>query len=236
MKKALAVLILLAGLAPLPALAQSSIVSQIAGDKAATRKLYFSLKFGLNFSYLTGAPAGTERTGGFNVGLSATIRLSDRLSLVPEITPFSSKGLATIPFEPTGDPALDAAFADPAASELALRYADIPVLVTYRLGRFNLGAGPCVSFLSSATERFKAEPGTDEVLRYSRDVFDRYKRIDLGLACEASWTITRPRGGTGLVLHVRYLAGLMDIRRTGSAGGALRNSVIQVYLSFPFVR
>lgn len=236
MKKALAVLALLAGLVRLPALAQSSIVSQIAGGKAASEKLYFSLKFGLNFSYLEGAPAGTEHTGGFNIGLSATIRLNDRLSLVPEVTPFSSKGLATIPFEPTGDPALDAAFADPAASELALRYADVPVLVKYRLGRAHLGAGPCLSFLSSASERFKAEPGTGEVLRYSRDVSERYRKTDLGLAFEASWTITRPRGGTGLVFHVRYLAGLTDVRRDRSAGQPLRNSVIQAYLSFPFIR
>lgn len=236
MKKALAALVLVAGLVPHPVLAQSSIVSQIAGDKAATEKLYFSLKVGLNVANLTGAEAGTERTGGVNVGLSATIRLTSRLSLTPEITPFSRKGLSTIPFGTTGDPALDAAFADPSSSALALQYMDVPVLVKYRLGRFHAGAGPYVSFLSSATERFTAEPGTGEVLRYRRDVADRYKKTDLGLALEASWTITTPRGGTGLVFHVRYLAGLTDVLRDGSAGGPLRNSVIQAYLSFPFIR
>lgn len=242
MKKALAVLALIVGLAPLPARAQSSIVSQIAGNKAATEKLYFSLKFGLNVSTLTGAEAGTEHTGGFNIGLSATVRLSDRLSVTPEITPFSRKGLSTIPFLTTGDPALDAAFADPASSALALEYLDIPVLVKYRWGRLHVGAGPYVGFLSSATERFKAEPGTGEELRYRRDVSYLFKKTDFGLAVEASWTITKPRGGTGLVFHVRYQGGLTNVLREYSGPllflppGPLRNSVIQAYLSFPFIR
>jgi hypothetical protein len=242
MKKTLAWLVVLAGLVPLPALAQSSIVSQIAGDAAATEKLYFSLKLGLNVSYLAGAEAGTERAGGFNIGLSATVRLTDRLSLGPEVTPFSRKGVSTIPFMPTGDPVLDAAFADPAGSGLVLQYTDVPVLVRYRLGRFHLGAGPCVSFLSSATERFRADLDDGRELRYKRDVSDRFKKTDLGLAFEASWTITRPRGGTGLVFHVRYMAGLADIRRpyTGPLDvlvpGSGRNSVLQAYLSFPFIK
>lgn len=242
MKRAFAVLVLLAVLVPLPAAAQSSLVSQMAGDAAATEKLYFSLKAGLNVSYQTGAEAGTERTGGFNVGLTATIRLTDRLSLVPEVTPFSRKGLSGIPFNWTGDPAIDKVFADPAASALALQYTDLPVLVKYRLGRFHLGAGPVISFLSSANERFKAVLDDGRVLSYKRDVSDRFRTTDLGLAFEASWTITKPRRGTGLVFHVRYLAGLANVRRESEGpldvlpAGPARNAVIQAYVSFPFIR
>ena len=219
MKRTVAALALFIGLVPAPAVSQSSIISQVAGPKVASEKLYFSLKFGLNFAYLTGAEAGAERTGGFNVGLSATIRLTDRLSLVPEITPFSRKGIATIPFISTGDQALDPYFADLKSSELALSYTDIPVLVTYRLGgRIHLGAGPYVGFLSSAAERFQAElqlegdPRATE-LSFKREVTDRYKTTDFGLVVEASWTITKPRRGMGLIFHVRYQGGLTDILR-----------------------
>ena len=132
MKRTVVALAVLIGLAPLAARAQSSIISQIAGDKAATEDLYFSLKFGLNVSHLRG-PAEAARTGGFNIGISAAIQLTPRLSLVPEITPFSRKGAEKIPFTPTGDPELDARFADPTRSALALSYVDIPVLVKYRL-------------------------------------------------------------------------------------------------------
>ena len=234
MKKTIAALALVLGLFPAPAVSQSSIISQIAGDKVATEKLYFSLKFGLNVADLAGT-ADTGRTGGFNVGISATIRLTDRLSLVPEITPFSRKGVSNIPFGTSGDPALDASFADPAAAELALEYIDIPVLVNYRLGRIHLGAGPFVSLLGDATEKFRADLATGEALRFTREVTDRYKKTDCGLVLEASWTITRPRRGMGLVFHFRYQQGLTGVLRTASPSGPARNSVFQAYLSFPFV-
>jgi hypothetical protein len=216
------------------ALAQSSIVSQIAGDKVATENLYFSLHFGMNVATLTGTE-DTDRTGGFNVGLSATIKLAERLSLAPEITPFSRKGITKIPFDMTVDPALDPYFGEPADSALALKYVDIPVLVKYRLGRFHVGAGPFVSILGSATERFRADLETGEELRLKRDVTEQYRKIDYGLAVEASWTITKPRRGMGLVFHVRYQGGLADVLKDPAASAPVRNSVLQVYLSFPFV-
>lgn len=217
-----------------PALAQSSLVAQIAGDRAATDRFHFSLKLGLNFSYLAGT-VGTGRTGGFNIGLAATIRLSDRLTLVPEIGPFTPKGVSGIPFGTTGDPALDAAFADPAASELALTYIDFPVLVKYRWRRFEVGGGPFVAVLSKARERFRADLSSGETLRFARDVSDGYRSTDFGLAVEASWTVTKPRRGMGLIFHIRYQAGLLDVLKTASPSGPVRNSVIQAAVSFPFV-
>lgn len=234
-----AALALAIALLPLAAGAQSSIVAQIAGDKAATEKLYFSLKFGVNFSHLTGSPMDPEdvgRTGNFNVGLTATIRLTDRLSLVPEVTPFSRRGLAGIPLDATGDPALDALFTDSGmSSALALDYLDIPVLLTYRLGRFNVGAGPYVGVLISARESFRTELETGETARFSRKVKDSYKKTDFGFVFEGAWTVTKPRRGLGLVLHGRYEHGFAGVLRTPAPSGPLRNSVWHFYVSFPFV-
>jgi hypothetical protein len=53
-------------------LAQSSIVSQVAGDKAASDKLYFGLKFGVSCSQLKGLGYG-DRLGGFHLGLMAHV-------------------------------------------------------------------------------------------------------------------------------------------------------------------
>jgi len=243
MKRTLAALALVIAMVPATALPQSSIVSQIAGDKAASESLYFSLSFGLNIAYLNGS--GVDgRTGGFNTGLSATIRLTDRLSVSPEVTLFSRKGISNIPFFTTGDDALDPYFADPDRAELALGYVDIPVIVKYRLGRFHLGAGPFVGLLGSATERFRAGLETGERLRFTRDVKAAYKSFDGGLVFEGSWTIAKPRRGMGLVFHFRYQAGLTNVRREYSGPldvivmppGPVRNSVFQVFVSFPFVR
>jgi len=125
--------------------AQSSLVSQIAGDTAASEGLYFSLKFGLSCGTLRGVAEERERLGGANIGLFATIRLSDKFSLVPEVDPVSRKGITNIPFLTTGDPELDPYFDGSTKSALVLNYVDIPVLLKYRLGgRVNLAAGPFV--------------------------------------------------------------------------------------------
>ena len=237
MKRTIAALALVIGMFPAPAVAQSSIISQIAGDKVATEKLYFSLKFGLNVAYLTGT-TDTGRTGGFNVGISATIRLTDRLSLVPEITPFSRKGVSKIPFGTTGDPALDASFADPAASELALEYIDIPVLVNYRLGRIHLGAGPFVSFLGDATERFPGRPRDGRGAAFHARGHGQVQEDGLRPCPRSVLDDHQAAAGDGPRLPFPLPAG-PDRRPPGTGPlavpGPVRNSVIQAYLSFPFV-
>lgn len=216
--------------------AQSSLVSQIVGDKAATEKLYFSLKLGVSCGTLRGVASDLERLGGLNMGLFATIRLTDKLSLVPEVAPVSRKGVTNIPFTSTGDPELDLFFDPPDKSALALHYVDIPVLLKYRLGgRVNVSAGPFVGFLISAAERFRTESETGEVLSFKRDVTDGYRSRDYGFVVEASIVVTKPRRGEGLVFHVRYQGGLADILKDPAAGPAVRTSVLQVFVSFPFI-
>jgi len=241
MKRTLAALALVIAMVPATALPQSSIISQIAGDKAASESLYFSLALGLNVAYLNGS--GVDgRTGGFNAGLSATIRLTERLSLSPGVTLFSRKGVSKLPFIVVGDPELDPYFADPDRAELALAYVDIPVVVNCRLGRFSLGAGPFVGLLGSATVRLRAELESGETLRFTRDVKAIYRPLDYGLVFEGSWTASKPRRGMGLVFHFRYQAGLTNVHREYSGPlavlppGPARNSVFQVFVSFPFVR
>ena len=218
-----------------PVLAQSSIVSQIAGDKAASDRLYFGLKFGLSCSQLRGLGYG-DRLGAFDFGLTATIKLGRKLFLSPELTLFSRKGATEIPFVTTGDPALDPYFADPTRSAIVLDSLEIPVRVMYRLGRFELGAGPFVGFLSSASERFRAELGTGGELLHVRDVTEDYRKLNYGLVLEAAWIITTPRGGEGLVLHIRYQGGLADIVKDPAVAGSVRTAGLQVFLSFPFIR
>ncbi len=215
--------------------AQSSIVGQIAGDKAASDKLYFGFKFGLSCGLLTGIETG-DRLGGLNLGLTATVRLSEKLALAPELTLISRRGVTEIPFVTTGDPALDPYFADPAKSALVLDYIDVPVVLVYRLGRFHVGAGAFVGSLSAASERFLAELETGEELKHTRDVIADYRKLNYGLVLEAAWTITKPRRGEGLVFHVRYMGGLADIVRDPAGGGPVRTSGLQIFLSFPFIR
>lgn len=241
MKRTVAALALVIGVLPALVRGQASVISQVAGEKTATEKLYFGLKAGMSCGRLKGLD-GVERRGGANFGVQATIALSGRLSLVPEVTFVSPKGVTAIPFFTTGDPDLDPYFADPARSALMLGFVDVPVQVRYRLGRFHLGAGGYVGFLVSAREKFRAERPSGEDLIFATDVAEDYRDLDFGLLFEASWTITRPRRGAGLVFHLRWQEGLADILREHSGPladvplGPVRTSGIQVFLTFPFVR
>jgi hypothetical protein len=236
MKKTAAMLALILFIGSASAWAQSSLVSQIVGGKAATEKFYFSLKLGLSCGTLKGASSESERLGGANIGLFAAIRLSDRLSLVPEVAPVSRKGITNIPFVSTGDPAVDPYFDEPTTSALVLNYVDIPILLKYRLGgRLSVGAGPFVGFLMSATERFRAELEDGEELSYKEDVSEEYRARDYGFVFEASVVVTKPRRGEGLVFHVRYQGGLADVLKDSAASSAVRTSVLQIFVSFPFI-
>jgi hypothetical protein len=216
--------------------AQSSLISQIAGDKAASEKLYFSLKFGVSCGTLRGVEEEWERLGGAHIGLFATIRLSEKFSLVPEVDPVSRKGVTNIPFSTTGDPELDPYFDESTKSALVLNYIDIPVLLKYRLGgRVHLAAGPFVGFLTSAKERFRAELETGEELSFKQDVTTAYRSLDYGLVFEASVVLTKPRRGVGLVFHVRTQAGLADVLDDRAAAVPFRTSVVQIFFSFPFI-
>lgn len=236
MKKAVAALALVATLLPVPAAAQSSLVSQIVGDQAATEKLYFSLKAGIGCTRLTGVGEERERLGGPNLGLFANIRIAGRLWLVPEVDPVSRRGLTNIPFRPTGDPALDPYFDPPDKSALVLNYVDVPLLVRYGLsGRIHVAAGPFVGFLLSASERFRSETETGAAVSYKTEVTEAYRPKDFGFVVEASVVVTKPHRGTGLVFHVRYQGGLTDIVKDPGASGAVRTSVLQIFVSFPFI-
>jgi hypothetical protein len=246
MKKTAAALglLLVLGIGAGSAWAQSSIVGQIAGDKAASDKLHFGLSIGLSCSRLRGTDVG-DRLGGFSLGLGAVIKLTDRLSLAPEAVFFARKGLTEIPFGGTGDPELDPYFDELTKSALALDYTDVPVVLRYRLGRFHVGGGAFVGFLSKATERYRAELEPGRELKHTRDITAAFRKANYGFILEAAWTVTKPRRGEGLVFHIRYLGGLADIDRTdpevvldvlGPEPRPLRTSGLQVFLSFPFIR
>jgi len=215
--------------------AQSSIVGQIAGDTAASEKLNFGLKFGFDCGRLRGLGQG-DRLGAFSFGLAARIKLGPRLFLTPELGLFSRKGATGIPFVTTGDPALDPIFADPAKSAVVLDYLEAPVRLMYRLGRFELGGGLFAGALTSAGERFRAEPGTGRELLHVRDAAASFKKANYGVLLEAAWIITMPRRGAGLIFHVRYQGGLADIARDPAGAGPVRTEGFQIALSFPFIR
>jgi hypothetical protein len=155
MKKTLITLILVLFLAPLVR-GQAALLVLLLGDKVASEKFYFSIKLGANGTNLSGMDATNTRWG-FNFGLLANIKLSEKFSLVPEFSPLSPKGARNIPLITTGDPNLDALLPNSSSTKRALNYIDIVLLGKYHFNdRISIGAGPYMGILTEATDIFKA--------------------------------------------------------------------------------
>lgn len=214
---------------------QAALLVLLFGDKVASENLYFSLKLGGNFANLSGIE-GTKMGVGFNFGLLVNIKLSEKFSLVPEFSPVSRKGVKDIPLLPTGDPNLDALLQNSSKTVRTLNYLDIPVVAKYNVDdRISIGAGPYLGILTDATDLYTSEVFDKEDLNFEDNIKSDLRSLDYGFVFEISYSVSNARGGKGLVVHARYQLGLADILRDNT-GKAIKNSVFQVFVSFPFIK
>ena len=172
---------------------------------------------------------------GWNFGLLATIKLSDKFYLVPEFAPLSQKGTKNIPYLPSGDPALDNLVAPPDDARMNLNYIDIPVIAKYQIAdRFAIGTGPQFGYLTSASFDYDRSLNDDDQLTYSQASQVTWNKFDAGWAFELMFSLGDARGGKGINVHARYTLGLLDTVKDNT-GNAVKNSVFQFFVSFPFI-
>lgn len=229
--RALLVAGLLLGLpAALPA--QGAILVAIFGEKVATENFHFGLRLGGTVAGQSGIDGSAPRLD-FNFGMTANIRLSDRLSLVPEFGPFSRKGVADYPLLPTGDASVDSLRVEPERSHLSTNYIDLPVLLRLRVARsWSIGAGPQYSILTGAHEvvRSSTAPGTG----VRTDVEDRIPGDDWSAVADVAMTLERAIGAKDLRLHVRYNHGFTDVRPDGVSTPRY-NRTLMFFAELPFI-
>jgi|SRR6478736_5555560 len=227
-----ALLLVTALLAPATARAQGAILVAIFGERVATERFHFGLRLGATVAEQTGIDGSAPRMD-FNFGMTANIKLSDRFSLVPEFGPFSRKGVADYPLQPTGDADLDSLRVDPERSHLSTNYIDIPILLRFRVAKdWSIGAGPQYSILTGAHEvvRSSVAPGTG--LR--TDVEEELPGEDWAVIGDVAWTLERAMGNKDLRLHLRYTHGLSDVSPDGVAT-ARYNRTIMFFAELPFI-
>lgn len=224
----------LMGASATPSHGQAALLVLLFGDKVASENFFFSLKFGANFADVTGID-DTKMKLGWNFGLLANIKLSDRFSLVPEFAPLSQKGAKNIPYLPSGDPALDNLVAPPDDARMNLNYIDVPVIARYQVSeRFALGTGPQFGFLTSSSNDYSKSLNDDDQLKYSQASQVSWNWFDVGWAFELMYSLGDARGGKGINVHARYTLGLLDIIKDNPSS-SVRNSVFQFFVSFPFI-
>ena len=213
---------------------QAALLVLLFGEDVATEDFYFSLKLGGNLSNLTGVN-DTKNALGINFGLMASIKLSDRFYLVPEFMPLSPKGATNIPFRSTGNASLDQLIQPTTSSATQLNYIDIPIVAKYYVTKdLGLEIGPQMSLLTSATDVYRGKVIEGDDLAYENDVKSSLNTVDVGIVAGVTNSLWDARGGKGLFLHARYSYGLLDIVKD-NPGAAVRNSVFQFSISFPFI-
>lgn len=235
-KTFLSVLLLIIAIVSMPsnAKSQAALLVLLFGEDVASENFYFSLKVGGNLSTLSGVE-GAKNALGLNFGVMASIRLTDRLFLVPEFMPLSPKGAKNIPFRSTGNATLDQLIQPPTSTAMQMNYIDIPVVAKYYVSNdLGLEIGPQLSILTSAKDVYRGKIKDDDDLVFESNVKSSLNSIDVGLVAGLTYSLWNARGGDGIFLHARYAFGLMDIVKD-NPGDAVKNSAFQFSISFPFI-
>jgi len=216
--------------------AQAAILVLLFGDKVASENFYFSLKAGGNWANLSGIE-NTSSYSGFNFGVMATIKLNDKFYLVPEFMALSPKGASDIPLRDTGNSSLDLLLQNPTHTSREMNYLDIPVVLkflTSRRPKLSIGAGPQFSILTSAHDRFQSNIKEDNDLTFEDNIKSQLNTFEFGVVFDVTYSLWKARNGKGLDVHARYALGLTDTIKD-NPGDAVKNSLWQLSLSFPFI-
>lgn len=214
---------------------QAALLVLIFGDKAATENFHFSLKLGVNYSIIHGYEEGRNGVS-LNFGLVNNIKLTEKLSLIPEFIPLASRQIKDVPVLTTGDPDLDDLLQDVESTSRKLNYIDIPVLLKVKLSdRFSISGGPQFSFLTSAEDTYKSVAIEDVVLTTNLDIKPDINSVDVGAVIDLMYILVHPKGGKGINLFLRYNKGFMDLVKE-SDGTKYTTSMIQLGATFPFVQ
>lgn len=235
MKKFITAVLFLLLLSPAMLKGQAALLVLIFGEKAATENFHFSLKLGASYSMIHGYEEGQNRVS-LQFGLTNNIRLTDRLTLVPEFLPLSSRAIKNVPVLTTGNPDLDDLLIEVESTDRKISYIDIPVLLKVKLSdRFSISAGPSVSIRTGTTDIYKSVPLDDIVLTTELDIKSEISPVDVGGAIDLEYILVPPKGGKGINIYLRYAKGFMNLVKE-SSGNKYTASMIQFGATFPFVK
>ena len=188
------------------------------------QKAEFGIKGGLNSSNFSGDTEGADFKSriGFNVGAFAAIKLSEKITLQPEIL-FSTQGAEAQNVEAFVNGSIyngDVKF--------NLSYINIPVMFKYYVAdKFNLEAGPQIGFLASAETSTKVDGFNQTV---DQDAKDYFESVDFGFNVGAGYDFTDK-----IFVGIRYNIGLANVFKTQSGDNSeTQNSVFSLSVGYKF--
>jgi Outer membrane protein beta-barrel domain len=195
------------------------LIGMLFGEKLASDNFNIGFEIGMNFSTVNGLD-GASRSNGPLLGLFASWRFSEHFHLYTGFLPLSYKGAREADPVPLNDPQLEPLVAA-GRMDRDLGYIDLPVLLQWaqhRDGGIRVGAGPQISFRTSAVDRYSATTTQGTPVVIENDIETEW--LDAGLAVDVEYRIT----GVGLAIGLRYYHGVSDV--ISGPGPAMHNRVL----------
>lgn len=226
MKKAVVFMLLFVCAA---SLAHSQVlIALLLGDKLDSDKFELGVRLAGNWQGLTGIE-GSDTHFRIGFGVYGTLKLSEKLSLQPELLFKDPRGAAGLSPETFGQADLDPLLED-AAVTMKLTYLSLPILLKYSLTpQLSLGFGPQIGYLTSATNVYVAEVFAADDLVFKDKIKSALSDFDLALGFNLEYKLLKKNG---IHIGLRYYLGLTDIYKN-NPGNPVKNSVFQINLGIP---
>ena len=189
---------------------------------ANAQEAKFGIKGGLNLATFSGDTDGLDlkSKAGVNIGGFVEVKLSDKVSLQPELL-YSMQGTKIDQFELN-----DGNQTFLVDANINMSYINVPIMLKYYAAeKFNLEVGPQVGFLLSAKTVAKANGNEAE-----EDTKDNFKSVDFGLNFGTGYDFTK-----NISAGFRYNLGLANIAKTEAGDDSkISNSVLSFSLAYKF--
>lgn len=185
----------------------------VAASTAKSQK--FGIKAGANFSNLSKGfdYMDTKVLVGANAGVFANIPISSQFNFKPEIM-----------YNGTGSKVEYAQNQVGNDYTRRLNYISVPLMLEYRfIPKAFLEAGPQLSYMISAKEKYILLNGSEATATISKDFLNQF---DFGIGIGAGYYFTEKLGA-----NIRYVAGITDIYKYNDSD-AVRNNNVQVGLMY----
>lgn len=188
---------------PLRAVGAQALLVLLFGDKFASENVQGGIKFDVVSTTLAGL-TDAARLRSWDLGGFIEVKLGGPWSIQPEFTFKSPAGARDLPFVPTGEAAVDSAFATARDVSVTrtLGYITIPILVKLRAGRFSFGIGPQIGYIVRAEDRYVGTVTRTDDLSYTVGLWSRVNRWDSGVSAAGEFALAPHLGLHSMRLRV----------------------------------
>jgi hypothetical protein len=190
-------------LLPLRTARPQALLVLLFGDKFASENVQGGIKFDGVWTTLSGL-SNAERLRSWDLGGFIEVKLGGRWSIQPEFTFKSPAGARGLPFAPTGQPAIDSAFATATSVSVTRRlgYITIPILLKVKAGRFGFGIGPQLGYIVRAEDRYSGTVEREADLSYTIGLWSRVNRWDSGISATGEFSLAPQLGLRSMRIRV----------------------------------